>query len=81
MKDDIVRDNKERYDELNPYLTPKAKVLWGGSCRCHRGRRRRCRRLGLKRCSARRNRSNSVTQKSGFHSIAGIRSMAREIAG
>ena len=28
MKDDIVRDNKERYDELNPYLTPKAKVMW-----------------------------------------------------
>jgi len=28
MKEDIVRDNKERYDELNPYLTPKAKVLW-----------------------------------------------------
>ena len=26
MKEDIVRDNKERYDELNPYLTPKAKV-------------------------------------------------------
>ena len=24
MKDDIVRDNKERYDELNPYLTPRA---------------------------------------------------------
>jgi hypothetical protein len=28
MKDDIVRDNKERYDELNPYLTTKAKIMW-----------------------------------------------------
>lgn len=27
-RENIVRDNKERYDELNPYLTPKAKVLW-----------------------------------------------------
>ncbi|MGA8158972.1 MAG: hypothetical protein WB822_22750 [Rhodoplanes sp.] len=28
MKEDIVRENKERYDELNPYLTTKAKILW-----------------------------------------------------
>jgi hypothetical protein len=28
MKDDVWKDNKERYDELNPSMTAKAMVMW-----------------------------------------------------
>jgi len=28
MKDDVWKENKERYEELNPNMTAKGMVLW-----------------------------------------------------